>query len=59
MTLRITRTEFTAEQLRAAAAREADARIARRILAIAMALSGYSRAEAAEAHAMDRQTLRD
>jgi hypothetical protein len=55
MTLPITRTDLTAEQLRAAA-REPDARIARRILAIAMVLSGYSRSEAAEAHAMDRQT---
>ena len=36
-----------------------DARVSRRILAIANALSGMSRKEAAEAAGMDRQTLRD
>ena len=59
MTVSITRTELTAGQLRTAAAREANARIARRILAIAMVLAGHSRQAAAEAQAMDRQTLRD
>lgn len=59
MALSITRTDLTVEQLRAAAARETDARIARRILAIAMVLAGYSRQAAAEAQAMERQTLRD
>jgi transposase len=59
MTLSITRTDLTVEQLRAAAARESDARIARRILAIAMVLAGHSRQAAAEAQAMERQTLRD
>ena len=34
-------------------------RVARRLLAIANALSGMSRKEAAEAAGMDRQTLRD
>ena len=38
---------------------EANARVARRLLAIANALSGMSRKEAAEAAGMDRQTLRD
>jgi transposase len=38
---------------------ETDARVARRILAIANALSGMSRAEAASSAGMDRQTLRD
>jgi transposase len=59
MALSITRTDLTVEQLRAAAAREPDARIARRILAIAMVLAGHSRQAAAEAQAMERQTLRD
>jgi transposase len=36
-----------------------DARIARRVLAIANALDGMSRDEAARAAGMDRQTLRD
>jgi transposase len=59
MALFISRTDLTVEQLRAAAARETDARIVRRILAIAMVLAGYSRQAAAEAQAMERQTLRD
>ena len=45
--------------LRKLAKAEADARVARRLLAIANALSGMSRKEAAEAAGMDRQTLRD
>jgi transposase len=45
--------------LRAEAARTADAKQARRILAIAMVLDGHSRLLAAQASAMDRQTLRD
>ena len=57
--LSITRTDLTVEQLRAVAAREADAKTARRILAIAMVLDGHSRQAAAESQAMDRQTLRD
>ena len=57
--VRITRTDLTVEQLRMAAARQADPRVVRRILAIAMVLAGYSRQAAAEAQAMDRQTLRD
>ena len=38
---------------------ETYARIARRMLAIANTLDGMSRAEAARAAGMDRQTLRD
>jgi transposase len=57
--LSITRTDLTVAQLRAAAAREVDARTARRILAIAMVLAGHTRQAAAEAQAMERQTLRD
>ena len=45
--------------LRKLAKAETDARVARRILAIANALEGMSRAEAARSAGMDRQTLRD
>jgi len=45
--------------LRKLAKSETDARISRRLLAIANALSGMSRAEAASSAGMDRQTLRD
>jgi transposase len=44
--------------LRTEAARTADAKQARRILAIAMVLDGHSRLVAAQA-GMERQTLRD
>ncbi len=46
-------------QLRAEAARTADAKQARRILAIAMVLDGHSRRVAAQAGGIERQTLRD
>src|ERR1700675_2070913 len=55
----IMRREFSVAQLRAEAARTADAKQARRILAIAMVLDGHSRLLAAQASAMGRQTLRD
>src|ERR687889_1362890 len=55
----ITRTELTAAGLRGAAARAKDADAVRRMLALALVLEGHSRAEAAEACGMDRQTLRD
>jgi transposase len=55
----ITRTEHTAGQLRRAATRTDDANAARRMLALALVLEGKSRAEAAAACGMDRQTLRD
>src|SRR5918911_5535853 len=55
----ITRTELTAADLRGAAARARDADAVRRMLALALVLEGRSRAEAAEACGMDRQTLRD
>ena len=45
--------------LRKLAKAEADARVARRMLAIANALDGMSREEAARSAGMDRQTLRD
>ena len=47
------------EVLRKLAKTESDPRVARRLLAIANALSGMSRKEAAAAAGMDRQALRD
>jgi putative transposase len=55
----IKRTDFTAAELRAAAACADDTRVTRRALAIAMVLDGYPRAAAAELSGMDRQALRD
>jgi Winged helix-turn helix len=55
----VTRTDLTLVELRAAARRASDSKQARRILAIAMVLDGYSREAAAQACGMDRQTLRD
>ena len=49
----------TPAMLRKLAKAETDARVARRLLAIANALSGMSRAAAAASAGMDRQTLRD
>jgi transposase len=57
--LLITRTDLTSGELREAAARSKNARVTRRLLAMAMVLDGHSRQAAAEACAMDRQTLRD
>jgi transposase len=53
------RRDRTPRVLRKVAKGESDARIARRILAIANALDGMSRDEAAKSAGMDRQTLRD
>ena len=53
------RKDRTPAVLRRLAKEADDARIARRILAIANALDGMSRDEAARAAGMDRQTLRD
>lgn len=53
------RKDRTPAVLRKLAKTEDDARVARRLLAIASALSGMSRAEAAASTGMDRQTLRD
>ncbi len=55
----ITRTDFTAATLRAAAVCANDSQVTRRALATAMVLDGYPRARAAELAGMDRQTLRD
>lgn len=55
----ITRTDFTAVQLRARATKSRDPAQSRRLLAIAMVLDGSSRLEAARQTGMDRQSLRD
>ena len=57
-TLKI-RKDRTAVVLRKLAKEETDARVARRLLAIANALCGMSRAEAARSAGTDRQKLRD
>src|ERR1700730_7529602 len=57
--IEITRQDLSISQLRAEAARTADAKQARRILAIAMLLDEHPRLLAAQAGGMDRQTLRD
>jgi transposase len=57
--VRITRTDRTAAELRAAAGKCRDGAQVRRMLALAMVLEGRPRTEAAEQSGMDRQTLRD
>jgi transposase len=57
--LPITRPDLSSGDLRVEAARSKNTRVTRRLLAIAMVLDGHSRAAAAEACAMDRQTLCD
>lgn len=59
MAVAITRTDRSARELRAAAAKTADAKVARRMLALAQVLEGAERKTAAETCGMDRQTLRD
>ena len=59
MTVRITRLEHDAAGLRSAAAASTDAKVARRLLAIALVLEGRTRTEAARTCGMDRQILRD
>ena len=53
------RADIPAEELRRLAAKESVNRTARRLLAIANALDGWSRADAAAAAGMERQALRD
>lgn len=55
----ITCVELDAAGLRRAASRERNAAASRRMLALALVLEGWSRAEAARLAGMDRQTLRD
>jgi transposase len=52
-------TERTPAELRALARRERDGRVGARLLALANALDGMRRDDAARAAGMDRQTLRD
>ena len=59
MTIKITRTEETAADLRREAGRARTPAAARRMLAIALVLEGVSRRDAARQCGMDRQTLRD
>ena len=59
MTVKITRTDMTARELRSEASRTKDAAAARRMLALALVLEGSDRRTAAERCGMDRQTLRD
>ena len=53
------RQDLSAEELRRSARREPERRAAMRLLAIANALEGLSRAEAARLAGMERQALRD
>src|ERR671922_2016816 len=53
------RSDYSSGQLRRLAKTSRDGAQARRLLAIAAVLDGASRAEAAKAGGMDRQTLRD
>ncbi len=57
--IEITRRDMAPSQLRTAAGRAKDGRVARRMLAIALVLEGVDRKTAAESCGMDRQTLRD
>src|SRR5271157_1725560 len=59
MTVKITRRDFSAEELRRKAGRVRDANQSRRLLALASILDGVSRSDAAQNAGMDRQTLRD
>jgi len=59
MAIAITRGDLDASGLRSAAARSKDAAASRRMLALALVLEGATRAAAAQAAGMDRQTLRD
>jgi transposase len=57
--LSITRTEHSADDLRAVASKCRDGARVRRLLALAFVLDGHTRTEAADQAGMDRQTLRD
>jgi transposase len=57
--IEITRHDYTAFELRGIAAQSDEGAVVRRLLAVAFVLDGKSRAEAAQACGMDRQTLRD
>ena len=57
--VKITRDEYTPQDLRRIAASMKDASHARRLQAISFVLDGWSRSRAAEFADVDRQTLRD
>jgi transposase len=57
--LSITRTEHSADELRAVASKCRDGAQVRRLLALALVLDGHTRTDAADQAGMDRQTLRD
>lgn len=57
--LPITRTGYSAAELRALASKCQDGAQVRRLLALALVLEGCPRRQAAEQNGMDRQTLRD
>ncbi len=59
MTVKITRLEYSAEDLRRKAGRVRDTNQSRRLLALAQVLEGAPRSGAARNAGMDRQTLRD
>lgn len=59
MALAITRSDLSADDLRAQARRAKDGDVACRLIALALVLEGVPRWEAARASGMDRQTLRD
>ncbi len=59
MTVKITRSGFSVDDLRREANRAQTPAAARRMLAIALVLEGVSRRDAARQCGMDRQTLRD
>ena len=59
MAIKITRTDWSAEELRRKARRVRDSNQSRRLLALASILEGASRSNAARNAGMDRQTLRD
>ena len=58
MTIEITRLDLSAAELRAQAARAEEPNVSCRLLATGLILDGRSRHDAAQACAMDRQTLR-
>lgn len=59
MTVKITRDGLNAADLRTQAGQSGDAKLTRRLLALAHVLDGRTRSEAARSCGMDRQTLRD
>ena len=59
MSALVIRDDISSEELRRQARRERDGRVSARLIALANALDGMDRAQAARLAGMDRQTLRD